>query len=128
MPWRAVDVHNRGLEAQMGPWMACRPVVVDSHFDEDPDTQVQSRIRIQIIVIQIRNPGKCMLKTRLQVQSTRTGKISLFNSLKRRINDNVLPTKQDCERDIMYHLFSHDIQPIYVCADGAWETNSSTNM
>jgi hypothetical protein len=58
VPWRALDANNRGMEPQMGPWMVCRPVVVDTHFDEDPDPQVQSCIQIQIKVMRIRNPGK----------------------------------------------------------------------
>jgi hypothetical protein len=37
-PWRVVDGHNGGLEAQMVLWRVWRPEVADSHhFDEEQD-------------------------------------------------------------------------------------------
>jgi hypothetical protein len=39
-PWRAVDAHNGGVEAQKEPWRVYGPEVTDSHYlndEQDPD-------------------------------------------------------------------------------------------
>jgi hypothetical protein len=42
-PWRAVEVHNGGVEARKEPWRVCRPVVSQIHI-----TVMRSRVQIRI--------------------------------------------------------------------------------
>jgi hypothetical protein len=45
-PWRALDTHNGGLEAQMEAWRVCRPVVAEHHFyeEQDPDPHQSEKL------------------------------------------------------------------------------------
>ncbi len=50
-PWRAVDTHNGGVEAQNGALKdLCTPVVANFDEDSDPNQSVKGWIRIRIKV------------------------------------------------------------------------------